>query len=181
MGKHKVGRPTRYNENYHPQLIELLSRLGYTDKEAAEYLQISERTLNYWKKQHKQFLQSIKKGKNEIINQIEHALYQSAIGYKHPEDKIFYNSTKDKVIIQSTTKHYPPNPVSIIFSLKNLDPKKWRDKQEINVSGGFDVMKFDVPISEEEKQEALKQLRLFFKKGYDPKEDYTNGQGKGNE
>lgn len=49
--------------------------------------------------------------------------------------------------------------------------------QPVDMSGKMDIRTFDVPISEEEMEHAKKQLKLFFKKGYDPKEDYTNGQG----
>ena len=31
------------------------------------------------------------------------------------------------------TKHYPPDPTSMIFWLKNRRPDRWRDKQSIDI------------------------------------------------
>ena len=177
MSKHPGGRPTKYNEKYHPQLIQLLARLGYTDQESAEFLGICKATLDNWKCKHKEFLVSIKKGKDDIVNQIEHALYKRAVGYEFVETDIEYETTiieaePEKVKkVKEKRKQMAPDPTSIIFSLKNLKPEKWRDKKDINMSGNFNVMNFDVPVSEEEMQEAKKQLKLFLEQTIYNKED----------
>ena len=65
--------------------------------------------------------------------QVERALFERACGYKHPEDKIFCH--EGEITIQPTIKHYPPDPVSMIFWLKNRQKDKWRDKVEHEHSG----------------------------------------------
>jgi hypothetical protein len=31
-------------------------------------------------------------------------------------------------------KHYPPDPTSMIFWLKNRQPQKWRDKHDLDIT-----------------------------------------------
>lgn len=71
---------------------------------------------------------------------IAQKLFHRAKGYEHPEDKIFNDSGKPLVV--PTVKHYPPDTTAAIFWLKNRQPKKWRDKQEIdqNVNANVNMM-----------------------------------------
>lgn len=175
MGTNKSGRPSTYNNKLHPLIFELLARLGYTDKGAAKKLGISEKTYTNWKSKYsKELLPSIKRGKDSIDDQVESALCKRALGFEKEAVKLF--QYQGKVIKEKYDEYYPPDVAACFIWLKNRRPEKWRDKKDVNVSGGFDVMKFDVPISKEEEEEARKQLRLFLKKGFDPEEDYTNGQ-----
>lgn len=126
----KRGRPTKYNAKYHPLLGESLSRNGFTEKEISDKLKITEKTLNNWKNKYPDFLQSIKEGKNKIIDKIEHALYKSALGYEAREAEGYMS--EGKFIPQTIkVKHVSANVTAQIFSLKNLKPEKWRDKKEI--------------------------------------------------
>ena len=60
-------------------------------------------------------------------------LYKRAIGYEHDEDKIFNN--QGEPLIVPTTKHVQPDTTAAIFWLKNRQPARWRDKQEIEHGG----------------------------------------------
>ena len=61
------------------------------------------------------------------------ALFKRATGYEHIEKKVAYVGGKNKVV--DVTKHFPPDATSAIFWLKNRQPKKWRDKKEVEHSG----------------------------------------------
>jgi len=135
--KHPGGRPTKYNKEYHSNIIYWMAKTGLTDKQMAGELGITEKTLNNWKNAHEEFLLSLKRGKEEPDSKVEDALYQRALGYSHPEDKIFNQNGVPLVV--PTIKHYPPDPTAIIFWLKNRRPDKWRDKQEIEHSGDMSV------------------------------------------
>ncbi len=54
-------------------------------------------------------------------------------GYEHSEDKIF--QYEGKPVIVPTTKRYPPDTQAASLWLRNRQPAKWRDKQEIEQSG----------------------------------------------
>lgn len=124
----QVGRPTKYEERMNEQ-VEKLCRLGATDKELADFFEVEESTINNWKLEHPEFLESIKNGKVQADANVADRLYQRAMGYEHEEDVIF--NDKGNPMVVPTTKHYPPDPTSMIFWLKNRRPKDWRDRQEI--------------------------------------------------
>ena len=133
-----AGRPTKFKEEY-IELVYKLCLLGATDKEMADILGVTEQTFNNWKIDYPRLFESIKEGKEAADANVANRLYQRAMGYQHPEDKIF-NDNGEPLIVP-TVKHYPPDPTAAIFWLKNRQPQKWRDKQEIdtNISGGIEV------------------------------------------
>lgn len=122
------GRPTKYEKRMNEQ-VEKLCRLGATDNEIADFFEVDVSTINNWKIDYPEFFESIKSGKVEADSNVADRLYQRAMGYEHEEDVIF--NDKGTPMIVNTTKHYPPDPTSMIFWLKNRRPKDWRDRQEI--------------------------------------------------
>ena len=126
----KRGRPTAYLPVYAEQ-AQRLAMLGLTDVEMAEFFCVSERTLNTWKKAHPDFLQSLKAGKIEADTHVATGLYQSAIG-GHVVTETRVQEAPDGSITRTTeTKQVPPNVTAQVFWMKNRQPAKWRDKQEI--------------------------------------------------
>ena len=57
----KAGQPTSYRPNYVEQAFQLCV-LGAIDREMADFFNVSESTINNWKKAHLEFLESIKRG-----------------------------------------------------------------------------------------------------------------------
>ncbi|WHP44221.1 hypothetical protein [Pasteurella multocida] len=57
-------------------------------------------------------------------------LYKRALGYEAPDVDI--RVIENKIVETPLIKHYPPDPTSAIFWLKNRQPEKWRDKQVID-------------------------------------------------
>jgi len=150
--KHPGGRPTRYRSEYAEQAYRLCL-LGYTDKKLAEFFGVTEQTINNWKKDHEGFFESIKKAKDSADAVVVDSLFQRAKGYEHPEDKIFLD--KGEPVIVPTIKHYPPDPTSIIFWLKNRQPEIWREKQSIELTGKDGG---PVELSHSEKQQRISEL-----------------------
>jgi hypothetical protein len=117
--------------------IKKLAFYGLTDKDLCVLLEIDEMTLNRWKKD-EEFMLALKGGKLEADNQVVRRLYERAMGYEH-EDTYFSNYL-GKVTATTYTKHYPPDPTALIFWLKNRQPDKFRDKQEIEHSGDMNLI-----------------------------------------
>jgi hypothetical protein len=138
-GKKKFGRPSKYNK-IDPAIVEILCRVGFTDKEMSAILGVTEKTWNNWKNKNADFLQSLKENKGIADGRIEASLFQRAEGYSHPEDKIFLGKDGQPVVVH-TTKHYPPETIAAIFWLKNRQPTRWRDRKEFEVKDDGD--KFD--------------------------------------
>ena len=131
-----TGRPTCYRAWFN-DLAYKYTLLGAIDKELAVFFGVSEKTLNTWKQNHPEFLQSIKLGKIIADGNVAHSLYQRAIGYMHSENKIF--QYKGEAVIVPTTKHYPPDTQAASLWLRNRQPALWRDRTELVLpKGEFD-------------------------------------------
>lgn len=133
------GRKTTYKKEY-AELAYNYCLLGATDEQLANFFGVGETTINKWKKAHKEFGESLKKGKAEADARVAQSLYHRALGYSHPEEKIF--QSEGEIIRAETVKHYPPDPTSMIFWLKNRQPTLWRDKQQLDANvtnGNFEI------------------------------------------
>ena len=121
----KIGRPTDFKGEYLIQ-VKRLCLLGAKDKEIAEFFNIAERTLNNWKKDIPEFMQSIRDGKEEADANVTESLYKRALGYTVTETKQEDGTNGKKST--TATKHIPGDTSSAIFWLKNRQPERWRDK-----------------------------------------------------
>lgn len=88
-------------------LVEGWARDGLTDEQMAENLGISKDTFYKYKKNHTDFSDSLKKGKEVIDYQVENALLKNALD---------------------------GNVTAQIYWLNNRKPRNWRNKQDIDVS-----------------------------------------------
>ena len=136
------GRPTDYKEEFVEQVYKLCL-LGATDIEIADFFDVCEDTINNWKKEHEEFFVSLKNGKLLADADIANSLYNRAKGYEHAEAKIFNDQGTPLVV--DTIKHYPPDTGACALWLKNRQPKKWRDKIEVDnkISGELTVNEID--------------------------------------
>lgn len=123
--KKPTGRPSKYRTEFASQALKLC-RLGATDKELADFFEVSESTLGNWKAAHPEFLVSLKRGKTLADAEVATKLYRRALGYSHPSEKIFCQ--EGQVIRADTVQRYPPDTAAAIFWLKNRRPDRWRDK-----------------------------------------------------
>ena len=130
MSDKPIGRPTEYKPEYDEQAYNYCL-LGATDKQLATFFDVSEQTINAWKHKHPSFLESLRRGKEIADARVAQALFSRATGYEHPEDDIKAVNGETPTI-----KRYPPDPTSMIFWLKNRQPKLWRDKPESEGADG---------------------------------------------
>jgi len=147
-----AGRPSKYKPMYCRQARELCL-LGATDKELATFFCVDEKTVNTWKIMHPQFLQSLKEGKDEADGRVRKSLFQRAIGYSHAD--VHISNFKGLIKITPIMKHYPPDPTSCIFWLKNRQPEQWRDQTNVKVEHEFTAKITQAQESLEEKLHAI--------------------------
>ncbi len=138
---------TKYHESF-PLRAEGLARDGLTDTAIAAELGISRTTFRVFQKRYPDFAAAVRRGKLPVDTKVENALLKRALGHTcketHIEDMVdrktgeVIDSLKRKVVI----KQVAPNVSAAIFWLKNRRPEKYRDKQDIGVSGEFNL-RFD--------------------------------------
>lgn len=124
----RTGRPSKFDPSKIEQAYKL-ALLGATDKQMADFWEVTEQTLNNWKTAHPAFFESLKAGKIVADGTVVQSLYQRANGYSHAAVKIHWD--KDGAEYRANyTEHYPPDTTAAIFWLKNRQPALWRDKTE---------------------------------------------------
>lgn len=138
-----AGRPTEYDSSY-PEVATKLCKLGAKDVELADFFGVSVTTITNWKTAHPEFLAAIKTAKAEADARVERSLYERATGYSYDAVKILTvslgNNSGSEVQQVPYREHVPPDPTSMIFWLKNRQPKKWREKIEHTGADGGPVV-----------------------------------------
>lgn len=132
----RTGRPSKFDEAMCAQ-VEKLCKLGATDKELADFFEVSEATLSTWKNTHPAFLEALKKGKATADAEVASKLFHRATGYEH--DDVHVSNYQGEVTVTKLRKHYAPDTTAAIFWLKNRRPDLWRDRQEITGKDGAPV------------------------------------------
>ena len=148
-----AGQPTSYKKEYNEQARKLCL-LGATDKVLADFFNVCERTINNWKEEHPEFLQSLRAGKLIADANVSEALYNRACGYSHPEEKVF--NFQGEIITKNTTKHYPPDTAAAFTWLKNRQGDIWREKSELDIKDNRDKVEQSKLIMEALKNKSRK-------------------------
>jgi hypothetical protein len=109
--------------------------LGADDKELANLFNVTETTINNWKIEYPKFFESIKDGKLNADAHMAKSLYHRGLGYTHDDEEIKVvpqgQGLGSEIVRVPIKKHYPPDPTSCIFWLKNRQGKYWREKIDI--------------------------------------------------
>jgi hypothetical protein len=151
--KNKGGAPTKYNAAIYPDIVKALAAKGYTEAEIYGIIKISAPTFIKWKKIHPEFLKAVREGNLIPNTEVEMALLKRAKGYQYDEQIETPVMTKknnkpftkmEVTVVRHLEK--APDTLAQIFWLKNRDPARWRDKQDIEHSGniGYKVIPDDL-------------------------------------
>lgn len=128
--------------------LEGWARDGLIDEQIADNIGIKRPTLYEWKNRYPDISDALKRGKEVIDRHVENALLKRALGYQYdevtkeaaqrlnPETGQFVDVM---VETKRVTKEVQGDVTAQIFWLKNRRPDKWRDKQDVQLSGGVDV------------------------------------------
>ena len=138
--KPTIGRPSAL-DTLDLDKVKKLAKKGWTNDEMADFFKIPIDTWNTWILQYPFFSKFVRDWKLTYDCRVERALAERAMGYSHPEEKIFLRKVVDEfgerqeVIRVETIKHYPPDPTSMIFWLKSRLPRDWRDRKIVEHTG----------------------------------------------
>lgn len=149
--KKAMGRPTKFDPKFLP-IVKKMAKLGATDAEIAEALQIDVVTVWRWKCDNEDFCKALKVGKEHADERVKRSLYGRAIGYSHPEDDI--KNVNGEIVITPTVKHYPPDTTACIFWLKNRLPDEFRANPEPGDDDYVAPVKIEVSVVDATKPKA---------------------------
>ena len=127
-----MARPSKFKPEYIAQ-AEKLCKLGATDIEIADFLEVDVRTLYRWKGENPEFCQALKAGKDVADERVERSLFSRANGYEH--DEVDIRVIGGEVVQTPIRKFYPPDTTAAIFWLKNRRPAEWREMKAVELSG----------------------------------------------
>ena len=157
------GAPNKYITIIKDNLLQIkeLARHGFKDKEIANFYNVSEASINNYKIKFPEFLETLKRGKDDADNEVIKSLYTRATGYKYIEKHIEYappdGEGKDPKIknIKEIKKVVPPDVVACIFWLKNRRRSEWGDVYGVQHELPFD---FD-SLTDAELDREIKKIK----------------------
>lgn len=129
---------TAYNE-YMPEMCYQLRLMGATNPMIATCCKISEQMLQEWcspgSKTFKPALyQAMIAGAELADARVAEAMWHKAVGYTHPDEKLFYD--KDIGVVRAKTlKHYPPDAQAGVFWLTNRQKGRWTNRVVNEMTG----------------------------------------------
>jgi len=128
------GRPTAFKPEFVAQAVKL-AELGATDREIAEFFDVSERTIYRWQHEHAEFCHALKVGKEAADERVVKSLYRRAVGYTFDAVKILAPKGDGAPIYAPYVEHVAPDTTACIFWLKNRRRDDWRDKVDHEMTG----------------------------------------------
>lgn len=123
--------------------LESLVLLGLTNKQIADYMGISAKTLYQWAKENKTFCNALNRSRKEVVNEVVGALYKKCMGYDYEEVVEDWRIVDGEMCLvgkKKNKKHTAPDIQAIIFYLKNRDRENWSERPS-EESGGNDAEK----------------------------------------
>ena len=120
---------TKYSPDWPDIARDLCLSRGFTDDQLAKHFEVSVRSLHRYKKEFPEFGDAIREAKDEFdTTHVENAILRRALGMTVTETKTTNGDSATEVV---TVKDIPPDTTACIYWLKNRNPARWRDKQEI--------------------------------------------------
>lgn len=105
-----AGRNGKYESHVKPKLerIRMMRQSGYTEEAIYTYCGVSHEAFARYKRDHVELIEVLKESTDELILKLEDTLFKKALG---------------------------GDITALLFSLKNLAPQRWADKQQVQLSG----------------------------------------------
>jgi hypothetical protein len=125
------------------KICELVATDSYTIPEVCQAVKIHKDTYYAWFNDEKSdFSDAIKKAKTDFLNSIaieaQKSLLKRVKGYEVEETKTVYSDNNGKPKIKERTvtkKHIAPDIAAVIYTLSNVDPANWKNRQSAEITG----------------------------------------------
>jgi transposase-like protein len=142
-----IGRPSKYRPEFAEQAYKLCLLMGATDADLAAFFEVHENTILAWKAAHLAFKDALALGKTQADMHLASKLYNRAEGAQWIEEQAFKVkreifddngkkiATQEEIVTVPVKRGAAPDTTALIFWLKNRDPKRWRDRHELQHTG----------------------------------------------
>lgn len=124
----------KYNSEYHDDWAWSLAAMGATNKEIADAIGVTERTIIRWANTHESFRKALTEGKGVSDAKVIRSLYQRAVGYEYEDEEkiIEYDTdgTVKPIKVRKIKKHALPDVGAQCFWLKNRQRSNWQDRPD---------------------------------------------------
>jgi transposase len=146
--KHRdnLGRPTLYRPEYDAQ-AEKLCELGATNRDLAEFFDVSERTVEEWQVRIESFAVASRVGKIHADEKVKVSAYKLAKGYTYIEQqaiKVRDGPNKERIEIVEVERHVPPNAMMQAKWLAVRGNKEFAETQRVEHSGAIKTDSIDL-------------------------------------
>lgn len=133
----KVGRKSNYERLVEPYLeqIKVWKKNGATDEQIWKQLGISRQTYYDYQKRHPEFVESIKKGTFEFVQELRGNL--ASLCYKHNLEtkktyiKVDVETGQKTQYTEITTREVDPDIAALNLLLKNVDRENWSNDPQL--------------------------------------------------
>jgi len=133
---------SKYDPKTFPFKVEHYKKQKLSDKQIAQNLGISERTFYTYLKKYPQFLQAYTRGKIEVVEELENAVFKRALGFEYEITTTDTRKDEDGnikyIITRKIKKQLPPDTQALIWLLSNLNNQKWKRNPDL-AGGSIDV------------------------------------------
>lgn len=166
-----MARKNKYNAKLAKTIFELLRSDSYTVAEVCKMAKIGRSTFYSMRSKYPEFAESIRQAEEDrkelFIKEAKKSLLKKIQGYTVDEIKVVTvpsnekdsnGRPKPKVKEQTTIKkHIQPDTAAVIFTLCNLDPASWKNRQRTEITGKEERPLFD-GISDQELDAKIAKL-----------------------
>lgn len=131
MAKTKRGRPNKYETHVQPRLEEIQKMCQtMTEKQIAQTLDVSYSTFCEYKNKYPELVETIKKGRQELVKELKSSLIRKAKGFHFTEKKIIKENGKI-VREEIYEKASLPDVAALNLLLKNYDADNWSNDPQM--------------------------------------------------
>lgn len=143
---------SKYFTHVQPRLaeIEIWLRDGLSEAQIIKNLGVGKTSWEDYKKRHGELAETLKKGRQVQVSEVENALFKAATGYYYYVDeaiKVKDAGGGEHIEVVRVQKFKPPETGAMCFFLKNKDSKNWSDNPQM-----LDIKRQELKIRERESE-----------------------------
>ena len=130
MGKGR-GRPNKYFTHIEPRLAEIEKlALTMSEKQIAQYLGVGYSSWCDYKLKYSELSESLKKGRESLVQDLKSTLIRKAKGFQYSEKKIIKEGGK-VVREEEYVRSSLPDVAALNLLLKNYDKDNWSNDPQV--------------------------------------------------